>query len=121
MKKLGILLFLMIVGCEVLTIEDISNDVITATAPLNETVLAEGNINFLWEEIEDAEAYKIQIASPSFSEANEIVLDSLTTVLSITTTLEAGNYEWRVKAVNSEYETNYTVNEFTLLESDAID
>jgi len=122
MKQLGIILFVVsiLIGCEVFTIEDISKETIAAVAPLENAELTEGEISFFWEAVENAEEYTIQIATPSFTAASEIVTDSTTTALSFTRDLDIGNYQWRVKAINSEYETAYVTNGFTVIEGEAL-
>ena len=46
--------------------------------------------------------------------AGQIVLDSLTSSSIISKELVVGEYEWRVKAVNSDYATDYSINSFSV-------
>ncbi len=119
MRKLTIILFILcgFFACdEVVGVDDISNDNIVILAPANGVTLTNSTINFTWEILEEADSYKIQIAAPTFEEAQQIILDSLITVNSYSKILENGGYEWRVKAVNSEFETTYTTSIFTVEE-----
>jgi len=116
MKKIlvsGVLLLLY--SCDLIFIENISDANIEALSPVNNTAVLAGQIKFSWEELEDADTYNIQIASPNFTEANEIIADTTLATTSYTRALEEGNYEWRVKGSNSEYETAYTNNLFSVL------
>lgn len=113
-------LLLMIVtfsSCDdIIEVEDISNQNIQTLAPQNNTEVAEGAINFSWNKIEDVTVYHIQIAVPNFSNASQVVLDSLVTSSSFTKTLVPSDYEWRVKGVNDSYQTNFTTNNFKVVE-----
>ena len=118
MRHLKVLLLLLFVtSCEeIIEVEDISNDSVTILAPTDTAVLNITDINFSWNAVEDAEQYKLQIATPDFEMANQIVLDTTITATSFNQTLELGNYEWRVRAENSDYQTVYTIQSFTIEE-----
>ena len=68
--------------------------------PENNMHTNETDITFLWQEIEDASNYRIQIASPDFSNSTFFVLDESTTSDFYATTLAEGDYRWRVRAEN---------------------
>ncbi|WP_412560650.1 hypothetical protein [Winogradskyella sp. MIT101101] len=107
----------LLVSCEeIIEVEDISNDSVTILAPSDATTLAITDINFSWDAVEDAEKYKLQIATPSFEMANQIVMDTTITVISFNQTLELGDYQWRVRAENSDYQTEYSTQSFTIEE-----
>jgi len=105
------------VACEeILVVEDISQESVITLAPSNNSVLTEGTITFSWNELLEAEQYRMQLATPTFENASQILLDSLITTTSFSKTLEFGNYEWRIRAENSEYQTAYTIQNFTVEE-----
>ena len=116
MKYLKVIaLLVLLVSCEdILEVEDISNKTVIVLAPSDTSTLNITDINFSWDSVEDAEHYKLQIASPNFESANQIVLDTTITATSFNQTLELGNYEWRIRAENSGFETNYTTQSFTI-------
>ena len=99
---------------EIVRVQDISEDFVNILAPTNNAILNTTDVSFNWENVEEAEEYNIQIASPNFSEAIQIVVDTTLTSSSLSKTLFIGNFQWRVKALNSSYETNYTTNSFTI-------
>ena len=114
-KKLHCALILVcFLSCEAVFLDDLSNDTVVVLAPLNNAQLDVGNNTFSWELLENAETYQIQIATPSFENANQIVLDSVTASRMIVHDLISGTYEWRVKALNSEYETPFSTVNFTV-------
>jgi hypothetical protein len=117
MKRILLVLSLLIIvtACEdIIEVEDISDDSVTLLAPTNEAILSITNLTFTWQAIEDAESYHIQIATPSFSEALQIVTDSTIVNTSFSTNLETNSYQWRVRAENSGYQTLYTTQSFTI-------
>ncbi len=115
MKKVYLLLLLCFtLSCEAIFVEDISDDSVMLQAPTNNSQVTSGNIVFTWQLVDQAEAYQVQIATPDFQNASQIVLDSITDANSVSTHLDAGTYEWRVKAMNSEYETPYSAVSFTV-------
>ncbi|MGY0407916.1 MAG: hypothetical protein ACWIPJ_06130, partial [Polaribacter sp.] len=106
-KLLLITLLVFLCNCEAIFVENISEKTVILLAPVSKSEVASGTIQFNWQEVLDATKYKIQIAKPSFSAASQILLDSLTSSSIISKNLEVGDYEWRVKALNSDFSTNY--------------
>lgn len=107
-------------GCEdILEVPDISNRTVPVLAPVEGSVLGANAVRFDWETIEDATGYNIQVATPNFENAAQLVLDSvveLDTLGHVPTRIDQnlfnGNYVWRIKAFNSDYETVYVENGF---------
>ena len=118
MKKLSIILFaVLIISCDdIIEVQDISNETVTLLAPTNEAVLSTIHLTFSWEPIEDAESYELQIATPTFEDALQIVKDSSLIGTSFNTTLENNMYQWRIRAVNSGYHTDYSTQSFSIEE-----
>lgn len=116
-KTLAIIATILLYGCsDIVRVEDITDETVNILAPTNNAILNSIDVTFNWGSIEEADEYNIQIANPTFEEALQIVTDSTLTATSFSKTLEIGSYEWRVKAVNSAYETDYTTQSFTIEE-----
>ena len=106
-----------IISCDdILEVPDISNASVTILAPTQGVVVDTTTINFSWESVIDAEQYQLQIATPTFETARQIIRDTILEEISFSTTLTADDYEWRVRALNSEFATRYTVVPFTVIE-----
>ncbi|MDD7886045.1 hypothetical protein [Flavivirga sp. 57AJ16] len=121
-KNIVLALPLCIMGCEHITeVVDISDKTVIGLAPKSNTVVTDKDVVFTWDAVEDAENYKLQIATPNFENAAQIVTDSTMAVTSFTKTLSPGHYEWRVRAENSGYVTAYASYEFTLAASEPKD
>lgn len=114
-----IALFTIIVGCDdILEVPDISNDTVTLIAPSEGTVVEGNTTRFTWQAIGDADEYLLQVATPDFSNPSQVVIDSTTTATSFSGELLPNTYEWRVRAINSGFETIFTSNNFTVMESE---
>lgn len=116
-------------NCEdILEVPDISEQSVTLLAPSDGTVLEVNEVNLNWKAIEEAEGYKIQVATPAFENASQVVLDSIIEIDSlgyvstqISKSLANGFYEWRVKAFNSGFETPYTSSSFQVMADENLD
>ena len=122
-RKIG--MYVMAVVCfstaceDILEEVDLSNRQVTIFAPLDSTVVNSNMVNFNWDRVEDATAYRFQLATPSFVNTQQLVLDSIFEVDSlgrvstqIQQELVNGNYQWRIRAQNSGFETPYTSSTF---------
>ena len=99
---------------DIIEVVDISNETVTILAPKDQVVLQASNVTFSWEPVQDAEMYHVQVATPSFDGASQIVLDTMVTKTNITKTLEVNDYEWRISAQNSDYATVYVTQGFSI-------
>ncbi len=114
-KTLIFCLLLSVIACDdIIEVVDISNKTVSILAPTNDAILKTNEITFTWEALEEAETYQIQIATPNFVNATQILVDSTLAKTSFTKTLDSGSYQWRVRAGNSDYQTAYTVISFDL-------
>jgi len=109
-----VVIFFIIAACEAVFIENISNETVGLIAPSNGVELLASEVNFNWDSIEDAENYQIQIVTPNFENSSQILLDTVIDRTIFKKELVIGEYEWRVKAMNSEYHTGFTTGTFTI-------
>ncbi|MCF6347008.1 MAG: hypothetical protein L3J20_01750 [Flavobacteriaceae bacterium] len=118
MKKIiAILILVFMFSCEeIINEQNITNDAINLFAPSENVILKTGaTITFNWEALNGATDYQFQIAKPNFSNASQILKDTLIQKIDFTLdSLPVSNYEWRVKALNSAYETVYATNGFVV-------
>ena len=120
MKKpyniLSIIIILIISSsCDDVFEEDISEDLIQITSPVPNTIIRGNTVQFLWQELEGADNYRIQITNSN----RENIVDSLVTINSFTSILNPNEYQWTVRGENFAYETQYVnpIN-FTVQSSD---
>lgn len=108
------MLICLLCGCEAVFVPDISDQTITLISPTNQAILQEGINALHWESIEDATTYHVQIATPSFVDATQIIFDTLIENTAVDVLLQRGNYQWRVLASNSDYQTAYAISAFVV-------
>ncbi|WP_456442538.1 fibronectin type III domain-containing protein [Psychroserpens sp.] len=112
-----ILVLTSIFSCDDITeIEDISNEYVVILAPTDNSILAQNDITFSWNALEEVDNYHIQIATPDFENATQIVVDSLVIGTNLSNVLSVGDYQWRVRAENSGYQSQYTTQNFSIEE-----
>jgi len=120
--KLILVLFILVISCsDIIEVEDISNKNVSVLAPTEGAILTTTSVQFSWNAVNDADRYKLQIARPDFENATAIKEDSSITGTYFSKVLGSGSYQWRVRAENAEYQTVYTIQGFSITESDAID
>ncbi|MEA1786107.1 hypothetical protein U1E44_08400 [Arenibacter sp. GZD96] len=106
-------------SCEdLLEVPDISNATIELLAPKDSTVVNTATVNFHWNGISDADGYLVQVAAPNFENASQILLDSIIVLDSAfvgtraSLPLPNGSFQWRVKGINSGFETGFSTAAF---------
>lgn len=121
LSSIAITLLLCFSSCEdLLEVPDISDERVQLLAPSDSTVVVQTSVNFTWNEVYEATQYHIQVAAPSFENAAQIVVDTLIVIDSLYAgpnlkrTLGDSDYEWRVKAMNNAYETEFSLNGFSV-------
>ncbi len=114
-----LLISIIILSCEeILFEEDITDDIVTIIAPSDGSVIENTSVSFSWNAVDQATAYRLQIARPNFENAVQVVEDTTVTGTNFSTTLVRNDYEWRVRAENSGYQTAYTTAAFSITESE---
>lgn len=119
MKKNKIFLLLSIslvfFSCEKILLEkDLTSSKVELLAPAVGTSIGTSNVTFNWTVVEGATAYQFQVATPNFDAPQQIVVDKIVEENSSSEELQEGNYEWRVRALNSGFTTTYASAEFTV-------
>lgn len=100
----AIALGVMFYSCSDVFEEDISDDIITIIKPQDGDVIEGNTIQFLWNTINGADNYNIQVYNSNF-----LLIDSTVTSPPFHFTLNTGIYEWRIKGENFAYQTQYTI------------
>ena len=116
-KSITFLLLLLTLSCEeIINEQNISNDTVNLLAPTENVQLkTTQKITFTWAGLSGATQYHLQIATPAFTNAVQIPLDTLVTRTDFAIdSLPSNNYQWRIKAVNSAFETTYTTHNFSV-------
>jgi hypothetical protein len=104
-------------ACDDILEQDIEDSKVVLVAPGDSVSLQQSEVTFLWEPVNGAGGYLLQVVSPSFTAPAAIRLDTFVLANRFTYSLPAGAYSWRVSAENSAYYTPYFYRSFTVLDS----
>jgi len=99
-------------NCGVIFEPDLSKQKVELLSPPDGLNVGTQTQTFVWEELEDADEYQLQIVSEDFDFILDYILDTTLSETSYTLTLEPGIYEWRVIGKNNATETDF--DEFSL-------
>lgn len=103
-KILSLLVIISYYACDDILEEDITDDSIQITYPLEGAVIDGNNVQFSWQHLDGADDYRVQV----LNENQTIIVDSLVSENQLTYSIGEGSYQWRVKGENFAYETEYT-------------
>lgn len=103
-----------IFSCDDILEEDISNKEVNIIGPCQNCTLNTEGVILWWEEVKGASGYQIQVVSPSFEFAEFLIADTVVGRTDLSLQLIHGNFEWRVKAQNGEYQTSYKYSSFVV-------
>ncbi|MHA7843652.1 MAG: hypothetical protein ACX93I_10055 [Winogradskyella sp.] len=103
-KILSLIAIISYYACDDILEEDITDDSIQITYPLEGTVINGNNVQFSWQHLDGADDYRVQVLNDN----QIIIVDSLVSENQLTYPIDEGNYQWRVKGENFAYETEYT-------------
>ncbi len=109
-----IVLVLLTIGCSDIFVNDISESKVVLLAPHNNLETTISTNTFWWDYVEDAEKYQLQIATPDFIQTERLILDTTISGNQFLFNLNPNKYEWRVRALNSVYETEYSVHSLVI-------
>ncbi len=104
---LAVLCCLFIVSCTDIFEVDLQNKSVKLLTPQDSLFTTETNHEFLWEEVEGALQYRLQIVSPSWENLEKVVLDTLISNTEFNQILYPSIFTWQVKAINGSSETSY--------------
>ena len=104
-KTLKMLVFsTLIFSCDDILEDDITDDVVEIISPSEDLIINGNTVQFSWQVLDGADRYRIQIIK-----SNQVYeVDSLVTTNTFKYVLNSGNYQWRLRAENFAYISNYT-------------
>jgi len=109
-----ILVLVAIAGCKTFFEEDITNQTVKLLSPTTGTTTEIASQTFWWEKIDGASDYRLQVVTPSFNSAEDLVLDTLVSTDKFIAVLYPSIYEWRVRAENSVYQSKWTTGQLQI-------
>ncbi len=109
---LSVMVFL--VSCNDLFEEDIEKDLVQLIAPSDQVSYEDYLQTFWWKKVEGATSYSFQLVEGTFDQPLRVLADSNVHSEKFQFSLSPGAFQWRVKAFNNGYETNYTTRSLTI-------
>ncbi len=103
-----ILLTLTLFSCKDFFEKNLQKEDVTIITPANNSISTNVNITFDWQDVNGALEYRIQIASPTFSNPSSFYMDSTIDVSILALTLSPNEYQWKVRAENNSTVTEYS-------------
>ena len=94
--------------------QNLSQQTVLLVNPTNGAILSDSLVNFLWQGLENATEYKLQVASPNFTNSSFIKINENLTADNFSTHLVPGNYKWRVRGENDISISNYGEGNFSI-------
>jgi hypothetical protein len=108
MKRINykiLLSLLLLFGCAEVIETPLTGRKVTLFSPANNLITTDTSQTFYWEKLNDATKYELQVVSPRFDSIARLLIDTLTTKNTFLLSLNIGNYQWRVKALNNSTES----------------
>ena len=99
---------------------DIRTKTVAVIAPSPGVTTTSQSILFAWEPVFGATKYRLMIASPSFNQVEILHEDTTTEQTSFRASLPAGVYQWRIQALNEQYQTAPQTYNLTIAEPAAV-
>ncbi len=118
-KKLPLLFLLFALinicsGCDDFIEKDLEEKEVKVRMPANNSEISTTTVSFWWEKLEGALEYNVQVVSPSFSQPQRLLADSIVSDNKLMLSLMPGNFEWRIKALNGSSETDFVTIAFSI-------
>lgn len=115
-----IMLSLSFMQCEDIVEDDLSTLKVLLVSPSDSIETTIVSQTFIWERLKDVISYRLEIASPSFDRAEQMLvyLELDTTIYK--TTLFPGEFEWRVIAINGSSTSQDNKRSLTIVSTDDI-
>lgn len=110
----GMIVLSGLMACDEIIEPDLNDKRITIIAPTNNLQTTGLSHTFLWEELTNAEGYRLQIASPSFTEVQQLLLNEELTETQFEFTLSPGKYQWRIQGFNNTSNSSYVTYNLTI-------
>jgi hypothetical protein len=101
-------------ACTEIFEKDIEDEKITIYTPSGKDSLSYTQ-TFWWNQIDFATSYQLQVVSPNFAAPEKMILDTIIKTNRFMHYLGPGEFEWKVRAMNGAYKSNFFGNTFKIV------
>lgn len=109
-----VLCLLLLYGCDDIFEKDITNSITEIITPADGVTIQGPEILIWWNDVVGSDYYELQLVKPNFQSIESLIADTTLTSGKITLSIEAGTYEYRIRACNSAYCTDYSYRSFII-------
>lgn len=102
----AIIALLTLQSCKDIVATNIEGKLPVLILPQSEDTVSNNPVHFKWEAMDGATKYRLQIATPSFANISDYVLDSVIIGTDFYLDLDTIQYELKLTAINAGYESN---------------
>lgn len=95
-------------SCEEVLEKSLVDKKVVLQGPVNNLTTTDTTQNFLWQEMDGAIAYQLQIVSPRFDSMVKLAADTPVVDVKLNLGLKKGVYQWRVRAKNNSTVSSYS-------------
>lgn len=106
-----------IISCKDFIESPVTEKKVFLNAPADSLETNKYQVQFWWDVVEDATAYRLQVVNPDFKNVAILVLDTIIKRNKFNYTLDPGKYQWQVRAENGSSQGLYTSRSFTIYPS----
>jgi len=96
------------IGCAEIIEKDLEGKKVVVSAPSDNVRSDTSAVLFLWQPLDGAAGYELQIAHPAFDSIVSITADTNLTNTFIRLPLPSGSFQWRVRAYNNSSSSEYS-------------
>lgn len=108
------IVFVVFTGCVAIVEPNISSEEVILMAPADGLKTYYSTQTFWWNEVVNANSYQLQVVTPSFDYVERLILDTIITSNKFSTSLYPAQFQWRVRAANYSYITDFSTWSFEI-------
>lgn len=103
-----------VVSCDDFFEENIEEKEVQVISPTDGFSSPIQSVTFWWESLAGATSYNIQVVSQTFDNVHRIWADTIVEGTQLLLVLSPGEYQWRIRGLNSAYSTPYQTYSFSV-------
>jgi len=120
MRLFAFFILLSLSSCNLFFEEDLSKIKVDLLSPPNNYTTYTQTQTFVWDSLPNITRYRFQIVSKRFDYIEDYVLDTFLNDTRITLGLQPKEYQWRVIAYNNSSETDFNINDLTVVQDTSL-
>ena len=104
----------LIISCDEFIEKNIENKKVQIISPKDSSIFTNNEIGIIWEYMDGANEYHLQLVEPSFDRVQRLLIDTMLSDNNCTLNIVSGDYEIRIRAWNGYYCTGFSYRFFSV-------